>query len=304
MNELDERAQGWLEAARTGHNPSSADAERVRAALKARVLADPELFEPKPVSRFVPRGVRQLLGVFGAGAVLGFGAGVYVARASLPAQPLAAAPTALAPSSISAATASANGAVASERGGTVVPNAAATLGANADHGSEAAAGSVREPTSVARESTSAARESTGAAHEPANAHRGAPEAARRGTRAHAANEPESDEKPPSPLKAELDGLRRAQELVHQNEPAWALARLEELDRAQVGSVLLEERAATRAIAECMLGRPGAERDFSRRFPGSPQTEQVQASCEKALSNATNSSHRAPRQTESPSSRHE
>jgi hypothetical protein len=84
----------------------------------------------------------------------------------------------------------------------------------------------------------------------------------------------------SPLKAELDGLRRAQELLYQGRSAWAIARLDELDRAGVGSVLLEERAATRAIAQCRLGADGASKidDYARRFPRSAHLERVRSSC--------------------------
>src|SRR6185369_10941669 len=111
---------------------------------------------------------------------------------------------------------------------------------------------------------------------------------------------------PNPLKAELDGLRRAQELLHQGEPAWALARLNELDRAQVGSVLLEERAATRAIAECLLGRDASAqaREFERRFPLSAHLDQVRSSCSRAHQSGTPQPAAQPAQTETPASRHE
>jgi hypothetical protein len=83
-----------------------------------------------------------------------------------------------------------------------------------------------------------------------------------------------------PAKAELDGLPRAQELLYQGRLAWAIARLDELDHAGVGSVLLEERAATRAIAECRLGALGTGKadEYARRFPRSAHLERVRASC--------------------------
>jgi hypothetical protein len=110
---------------------------------------------------------------------------------------------------------------------------------------------------------------------------------------------------PNPLKAELDGLRRAQELLHQGQPAWAVARLNELDRAQVGSVLLEERTATRAIAECKLGHdPKLQvQDFEQRFPRSAHLEQVRASC-SAHQSGTPEASLQPAQTEKAASHHE
>jgi hypothetical protein len=111
---------------------------------------------------------------------------------------------------------------------------------------------------------------------------------------------------PNPLKAELDGLRRAQELLHQGQPAWAVARLNELDRAHVSSVLLEERTATRAIAECKLGHDpmSQAREFEQRFPRSAHLEQVRASCSEARQSGTPEASLPPSQTEKAASHHE
>jgi hypothetical protein len=117
----------------------------------------------------------------------------------------------------------------------------------------------------------------------------------------------------SPLKAELDGLRRAQELLYQGRPAWAIARLDELDGAGVGSALIEERAVTRAIAECRIGGDGPRKadEFARRFPRSPHLERVRSSCAEATrvgssssSGGTPAGKTAPAQTESRASPHE
>jgi hypothetical protein len=107
----------------------------------------------------------------------------------------------------------------------------------------------------------------------------------------------------SPLKAELDGLRRAQELLHQGRPAWAIARLEELDRSGVSAALLEERAATRTIAECTLehGSAAGNRarldEFTTLHPGSAHLDQVRASCAGAPRYGAAEGNMAPAQTE-------
>ncbi len=112
--------------------------------------------------------------------------------------------------------------------------------------------------------------------------------------------------PLSPLKAELEGLRRAQELLHQGDAAWALARLDELDRAKASSLLLEERTATRAMAECVLGKNGPAQitAFSRQFPNSAHLEQVRTSCAERTGRAAPSRRDEPAQTEIERSRHQ
>ena len=265
MNELEERTRRALDAARAGHDPSAADAARVRAALKARVLAEPLLIQPGLAPAAVKSGVlAKVLLALGVGGSLGFAAGLYVARTFLPGMPAGPIEPVLA-----AARASETSAV--ERPSIVI---------DAPQTARVQSPAPAAPPRPKGESTSRAR-----AGEPAV----------------------------SPIQAELDGLRRAQELLFQGRPAWALARLDELDRASVGSVLLEERAATRAIAECRLGvaGSGASDEYARRFPRSAHLEQVRASCSgapqggvAAPGGGTPARKVAPTQTESRGSQHE
>jgi len=265
MKELEERARQLLEIARAGHNPRPADATRVRAALKARVLAEPALLQvtskPAPGASLL----HKLAIAFGAGGGAGFAAGLYVAQTM--AHPVPEAPAVVAP-------------LAALREETASP-------APATHEPDPRDAPSDEPSAPATTGESRRKpvEAVNAPSRPAKA------AAVNG---------------PNPLKAELDGLRRAQELLHQGQPAWAVARLNELDRAQVGSILLEERTATRAIAECRLGHePMAQvQAFEQRFPRSAHLEQVRASCSEAPQGGTQAAILAPRQTENAASHHE
>ncbi len=272
MKEMEERARQLLDIARAGHNPRPADATRVRAALKARVLAEPALIQPSSKPPFRSSLLRKLALAFGAGGGAGFAAGLYVAQTlsapaavDLPAQP----------------------AVASD-----LPHA----------DSEAArAPAVEVPSPAPGVDESQASDRASDRDAVVETRRRPPESstAPRSAKLAAVNGP-------NPLKAELDGLRRAQELLHQGQPAWAVARLNELDRAHVSSVLLEERTATRAIAECKLGHePMTQvREFEQRFPRSAHLEQVRASCSAARQSGTPEASLQPTQTEKAASHHE
>jgi len=268
MKELEERARRVLDVVRDQHNPVPADAARVRAALQARVLLEPALLQVSSRPALEARLLRKLLLAFGVGGGAGFAAGLYVAQsfAPAPAGNRVQAPATASPVVVTASAAGDTGNADGSVNGKVAAPLAAVPLVSADSRRK-----LLEP---------------------------------RGSAAHSAQAPQLNG--PSPLKAELDGLRRAQELLHQGEPAWALARLNELDRAQVGSVLLEERAATRAIAECLLGRdPKAQAaEFERRFPRSAHLEQVRSSCSPEHQNGTPRAPVQPAQTEAPASRHE
>jgi hypothetical protein len=287
MSDLEERARRLLEAARPGHNPTDGDAARVRAALKARVLAEPLLIQPLPMQSgpFQPgqapatsRALGKVLGALGVGSALGFAAGLYAAQTFWPGMP-ARPPAPGAVQRMDPATAAAldTSGPGRDRGHVVAERAPSLL-------HDAIPNTERPPPvppHVQPRTTSSAAKST------------APAA--------------------SPLKAELDGLRRAQELLYQGRPAWAIARLDELDRAGVGSVLLEERVATRTIAECRLGAVGAGKadEYARRFPRSAHLERVRASCagvprdgSAMPAGGTPAQKVAPTQTESRGSQHE
>lgn len=262
MTELDDRARRTLEIARAAHEPSLADRARVRAALGARLHAEPLLLDATPASappRLARMLDRLLLGL-GIGGVAGFAAGFVVADAVAPgAAPSLAVPQP-APSSISAPSA---------------PSALPAADAVPD------GGPAPEPTRASPVAV------------PAVARR--PPAARARPMTSASV---------NPLKAELDGLRRAQELLHQGQPAWAIARLDELDRANVSSALLEERTATRFIAECSLtrssaaGRQQRAAEFARLHPGSAHIEQVQASCSSVARDGAGATTSAPHKRKS------
>lgn len=273
MKEMEQRARELLDIARAGHNPRPADATRVRAALKARVLAEPSLIQPTSKPPFRSSLLRKLALAFGAGGGAGFAAGLYVAQTmsarAMPHElPVPAAPA----SDIQSAE--------NKLASAPLPEAPAPAPAREEPVASDTAtdrNAVVEPRRRPVELSMAPRSVKGAV---ANG--------------------------PNPLKAELDGLRRAQELLHQGQPAWAVARLNELDRAQVGSVLLEERTATRAIAECKLGHdPMAQaREFEQRFPRSAHLEQVRASCSAAHRSGTPEASLQPTQTEKAASHHE
>jgi hypothetical protein len=280
MNDVELRVRRALDVARSQHDPSAADAARVRARLKARVLAEPLLIEATPA----PPARASLLGKLAlalGGASAGFVAGFYVARGL--------APSAEAPAVLPAAV---EATPLADRGDALT--------------AERAAARATEVASAARNPAAAA--SSGS---PVPIPSGAASPVRPGpTGANAATPPPSARRARSvdstgitPLKAELDGLRRAQELLHQGQPGWALERLKELDRADVSSALLEERMATRAIAECRIGGDAAALTdaFARRYPASAHREQVRASCERARAPSTKLT---PTQTETRANSHE
>lgn len=274
MKEMEERARQLIDIARAGHNPGPVDAARVRAALKARVLSEPALLQASTKPALESSLLRKLALAFGAGSGAGFAAGLYVAQtltARTPEVPAALAPVAVMAPAVESASAEAP--AAEVAAASQAPAVRDSLAAEEASAPVVASDSRRKPVEVQSAATRSAKA--------------------------------SNVNGPNPLKAELDGLRRAQELLHQGQPAWAVARLNELDRAQVGSVLLEERAATRAIAECTLRHdPNAQaRDFERRFPRSAHLEQVRASCLSAHQTGTPES-ASPRQTENTPSHHE
>ncbi len=274
MNELEERARRVLDAGRSLHDPSVSDAQRVRARLQARVHADPLLIEPHLPSALAGRGVlEKVLLALGVGGVAGFAAGFFVAHslASVsPSQAVAPAPSIDAPVSV-----------------------------NGDDTAELARPGVATPPEASQMATPA----RGALDDElprAAPTRVTPRVTPRGAPTAAATPPVA-----SQLKAELDGLRRAQELLHRGDAAWAIARLDELDRANVSSLLLEERMATRAIAECRRGNDGRAQtdELVRQFPHSAHLEQVRTSCEQAHQSGAPAKNSVPTQTETGGSPH-
>jgi len=278
MNELEAKAGRVLEVARAGHAPSAADAERVRAKLRARVLAEPMLIEP---GASVPRPrsglLRRWAAAFAMGGSAGFAVGFWAAQALGPAAPSAS-----------------HAPVPGEHG--AAPSAVESAPEPSHTAREAALAPAPNPLLEASPAPVLAPNALEAA--PIPVHR--VEAARPKDPS-AASQPASTA---SQLKLELEGLRRAQELLHKGDAAWALARLDELDRAHASSLLLEERTATRLMAECRLGRDARTQvdEFAQRYPGSAHLGRVRESCAKV--SAATKAENEPRQTETPGSRHE
>jgi hypothetical protein len=90
----------------------------------------------------------------------------------------------------------------------------------------------------------------------------------------------------SDLQLELSGLRHAQQLLHGGRAAQAVVVLDDLTKQVPSGALLEERAATRAIALCSLGQrgPANETEFLKQFPASVHASGVRRACTRATSN--------------------
>lgn len=231
MNELEERARELIDVARARHGSTAADAERVRAKLRARVLAEPMLIEPSSAPLPPAGWLRKLLAVFAAGGGAGFAAGFLAAQAFVP----AARPAALAPVPGS------DGAAQLSAVEHAVPSRATSAGAEPSHAPREAAAApapnpLPQPPALAAEAPDGRPSAPGRAPRPR------------------VSPPEKPARRQSSLEVELEGLRRAQELLHRGDATWALARLDELDRSNASSVLIAERRATRAMAECALGK--------------------------------------------------
>jgi hypothetical protein len=278
MSELDDQARGFLERARGVHAPSTDDAARVRGALMARVAADPGLL-PASGRSGGRLGWGKPLVMFGAGTSLGFALGLYVAGAFTRDAP---------PVDVAVISAPTNTAVSAPAPVIVEPSSAPLVDdavVEPSAAGSAGSGSATTPSDL-RGSTQPQRKSNGVTPRATGVNRG--RAALNGRDVQAPNGSDlktrsgSDLKAPSgsDLKTELDGLRRAQELLHEGDAAWAIARLDELDHQGASSALLEERLATRAMAECVLGdtQRAALAALAARFPKSPHLARVHATC--------------------------
>jgi hypothetical protein len=86
--------------------------------------------------------------------------------------------------------------------------------------------------------------------------------------------------PPS-IQSELELIRGAQRHLHRGEARAALALLNEHAQRFPSGVLAQERDASRVLALCQAGDPGARAQaerFLQRSPQSPFAERVRASC--------------------------
>jgi hypothetical protein len=103
----------------------------------------------------------------------------------------------------------------------------------------------------------------------------------RASRSLAAQQPAKREAVAADPAGELVLLRRVEKSLRANDPALALALLDELDERFPRTALGEERLAARVIAHCAVGDGGARlraESFLRERPGSVYAERVQTAC--------------------------
>ena len=246
MIERDPAAERLLGHARAGHEPSAADVDRVRALLHARILATPQLLSPAEVPGTGVGGAARLVlgkaaGVFGLCAI---GA---VAVGLVHQEPSTAPPVRL---GVNAPMAVVHG-----------PDMQLPLSPPASPDGQGAA--IAEP-SKADQGTLLRARAPSSAERSARAGAGAPSAS-----VGADN-----------LQVELSGLRNAQRQLHAGNAAQAVVTLDNLSREVPSGVLTEDRAATRVIALCILGRTSSDgaAAFLARFPGSVHATRVQSAC--------------------------
>ncbi len=269
MNELSAEARALLEAAQRGEAPAPEARDRVRLALAARLglatLAplDAAPSSPTPGVPAAPVGptaaasgslVAKIIGGGLLVSAVSFGAGWYAGRAGL---------------------------------GPPIERAAVDRPVDSPQTSpSAAAERALKPDVVVAQAPEAAPVSAGVAPPapsgPAQAH------ARKPSRA---GEAEAEPEVTSPLELparqstlaiETTMLREAHAALRGNDPAAALAKLDELATQHPEGVLREERMAARILALCAAGRVADARTEAERFlvelPHSPQADRVRSSC--------------------------
>jgi hypothetical protein len=116
---------------------------------------------------------------------------------------------------------------------------------------------------------------------PARVRSEPPAAAARSSRQRSANAPTSTGER-STLAAELAMLQRARRALGHDNGRLALGIVHSLDEQFPSGMLLEERAATRILSLCKLGRNAEAKAhtlrFVERYPGSVYAERVGNSC--------------------------
>jgi hypothetical protein len=234
--------------ARREHEPSAADEERVRSSLHARVLASPLLLSAKGVH--AAKGAHALLS----------GGKLTLAKVAL---------------------------AIGVCGGTglavhaVVSHERAVEGV-APHQLPVGAAAHRSPGSVSAAAVPTAR----APSEPEEVVK-EPEIPAPPSQAPA---PSAKRPPPGSasvvpmtaqdMQVEIAGLRQAQQLLHSGNAAQAVAALDQLSSRVPTGGLMEERAATRVIALCTLGRmsEAGVAAFMARYPSSVHAARVRSAC--------------------------
>jgi hypothetical protein len=249
MMSIEELERSILAGARQELGPSATDRMRVQSGL---VLTE-AWWKPAPLRHGLRRSLRAAahswrggvaLGL-AIGALLGYGAGVELARASRSAVPVAA-PV--------------------ESGA----RAAAPVPPRADVPADSLAGAVAAPEPGSVPSATDAAPATASAGVPARASESG--AARRAAARDTG----------STLAQELSLLQRARRALNRSDARLALGIVQSLDERFPNGVLMEERAATRILSLCQLQRTDEARAQAHRFlaahPRSVYAERVRDSC--------------------------
>ncbi|HEU4578317.1 MAG TPA: hypothetical protein VFS67_08685 [Polyangiaceae bacterium] len=257
MTDLEQLERAVLDGARKELSPSASDRMRIRSHL----LGNPAWFQPAPVRRSFLRSravFRSLTGSWRGGLALGFAVGALLGfgvshGVSLALQDRASGQVA------------ASQPVASAAGDPSETAAPEQLPAALTAPREAAA-EVAEPEAPEAEPVELDK--------PADASRRA-QAARK-AHARAARERGST------LAQELALLQRARRALNRNDALLALGIVQSLDERFPDGVLMEERAATRILSLCQLGRSAEAGEQGQHFllahPRSVYAERVRHSC--------------------------
>ena len=251
MMDLEQLERAVLEGARKELSPSASDRMRIRSHL----LGNTAWFQPAPVRRSFVRGLTRswrgglALG-FAVGALLGFGVSHGVS---------------LALQHTAAVDAAATAELASALGGApLAAPAVAEVVAPVESAAAAEPVGLDKPADPPRHAESSSMRRSSA--------RGALE---RGERSKA-------EESGSTLAQELALLQRARRALNRNDALLALGIVQSLDERFPDGVLMEERAATRILSLCQLGRNDEAAEQGHHFllahPRSVYAERVRHSC--------------------------
>jgi hypothetical protein len=254
MMDLEQLERAVLDGARKELSPSASDRMRIRSHL----LGNTAWLQPAPVRRSLLRGLTRswrggLAVGFAVGALLGFGVSHGV--------------------SLALQRAAAEGA----------PRIAAAASSELEAPALAAPLSVPEDVAPAQAEPNLAAAETVESDAPAESAR-RPEGATRRSSARGAQERAERDKAGngSTLAQELALLQRARRALNRNDAQLALGIVQSLDERFPDGVLMEERAATRILSLCQLGREEEAGEQGRHFllahPRSVYAERVRHSC--------------------------
>ena len=236
MTDPTSTGQKLLEQARAGHDPSAEDEARVRAALHARVLANPLLISAKGTHALTGLGKlisgKAVISLSLGGAAL---VGAVVLSGGLgsrePAQP-----------------------------------AKQASGAASTASPVRSTPSVAEPAASSTLSDPPAVDTALPLPSPSQKH---PAVLPAGSAALSTRD----------MQLEIAGLSRAQQLLHAGNAAQALSALNQLAQQVPRGALMEERDATRALAQCALAGSSSTADaFIARHPSSVHAARVRSAC--------------------------